>query len=212
MGALLRLLEVELGAPDDDRLAMVDEVPEQIDERQDLRLVVDDREEDDPESRLHRGERVELVQHDLGVLAALQLDHDADSLAARLVAEIRDAFDLLVVDELRDPLDQLRFVDLVRDLGDDDRLLFAARRFLDLGARADLHDSAAGLVGLADSVGAVDESGGREVGARQLAHQLPERRVGPPNELDRRIDDLAQVVRRDVGRHADRDSGRAVDE
>ena len=49
VGALLGLLQVELRAPDDDRLAVVDEVPEQVLERQDARLVLDDREEDDPE-------------------------------------------------------------------------------------------------------------------------------------------------------------------
>ena len=69
---LLGLLQVELGAPDDDRLAVVDEVAQQVVQRQDARLVLDDREEDDPEGRLHRGQRVELVQDDLGVLAALQ--------------------------------------------------------------------------------------------------------------------------------------------
>ena len=128
---LLRLLQVELRAPDDDRLAVVDEVPQQVVQRQDARLVVDDREEDDPEGRLHRRQRVELVQDDLRVLAALQLDDHPDAVAVRLVAQVRDPLELLLVDELGDPLDQLGLVDLVGDLRDDDRLLVAAGRLLD---------------------------------------------------------------------------------
>ena len=119
---LLGLLQVELRAPDDDRLAVVDEVPQQVVQGQDARLVVDDREEDDAEGRLHRRQRVELVQDDLGVLAALQLDDDPHAVAVGLVAQVGDPLDLLVVDELGDALDQLGLVDLVGDLRDDDRL------------------------------------------------------------------------------------------
>ncbi len=97
-------------------LAVVDEVAEEVVEGQDARLVLDDREEDDPERRLHRGQGVELVEDDLGVLAALELHDDAHALAVGLVAQVRDAVDLLVVDELGDPLDELGLVDLVGDL------------------------------------------------------------------------------------------------
>jgi hypothetical protein len=36
--------------------------------------------------------------------------------------------------------------------------------------------------------------------------------VGVRDQVQAGVDDLAEVVRRDVGRHADRDAGRAVDE
>ena len=55
VGALLRLLQVELRAPDDDGLAVVDEVAEEVVEGQDARLVLDDREEDDPEGSTASG-------------------------------------------------------------------------------------------------------------------------------------------------------------
>ncbi len=53
---------------------------------------------------------------------------------------------------------------------------------------------------------------GREVGALDVAHQAlgVDRRV--VDERDRRVDHLAQVVRRDVRRHADRDPRGAVDQ
>ena len=53
---------------------------------------------------------------------------------------------------------------------------------------------------------------GREVGALDVLHQVLDVRVGLVDQLHDRVDDLAEVVRRDVRRHADRDAGAAVDE
>ena len=64
--------------------------------------------------------------------AALQIDRDAHAVAIRLVADVGDAFDRLLANELCDALDQPRLVDLVRDLGDDDRRAIALLRHLDL--------------------------------------------------------------------------------
>ena len=46
-----------------------------------------------------------------------------------LVADVADVVDDLFVDEFRDALDELGLVDLVGDLGDDDRLLFLGQVF-----------------------------------------------------------------------------------
>ena len=59
---------------------------------------------------------------------------------------------------------------------------------------------------------AADEAAGREVGAGHDLEQLVGGDVGVLGERDRGVDDLAQVVRRDVGRHADGDAGGAVDQ
>ena len=59
---------------------------------------------------------------------------------------------------------------------------------------------------------AVDVAAGREVGALDVLAQVGDGRVGiVDQELDR-LGHLAQVVRRDVGGHADRDAARAVDQ
>ena len=157
---------------------------------------------------------VELVEHDLGDRVALELDHDPHAVAVRLVAQVGDLGDLLVLDELGDLLDHAAVAALlhgVGQLGDDDRLL-AVRQRLGVRLGADADPAAAGLVGLADAGQADDRPAGREVRARQVAHQA--------GDVDRRVldvgdrggDHLAQVVRRDVRGHADRDARRAVDE
>ena len=212
VGPLLGLAQVVAGAADHHRPAVVEEVGEQLAQGEHPRLVVDDREQDDPERRLHLRELVELVEDDLRHLAALDLEHDADAVAVALVAQVGDPLDLLLPHQLGDLLDQPRLVDLERDLRDHDRLAVAAAARLHRRAGAHLDDAAPGLVRLADAVDAVDEAGGREIGAGQHPQQALERHPGLVDEEGERIADLAEVVRRDVGRHPHRDAGRAVDE
>ncbi len=209
---LLGLAQVVAGAPDDDGLAVVEEVLQQLLERHHPRLVVDDRQQDDAEGGLHLGQLVERVEDDLRDLAALDVEDDADALAVGLVAQVGDPFDLLLAHQLGDVLEQALLVDLVGDLGDDDGLAVAAQLGLDVGARPHLDDAAAGGVGGADALEAVDEAGGREVGAGDRPHQLLERDVGVVDQQVEGVHHLAQVVRRDVGRHADGDAGGAVDQ
>ena len=71
-----------------------------------------------------------------GTLAALELDDDAHAVAVGLVAQVGDALDPLVAHQVGDLLDQLRLVDLVGDLGDDDRLSLARWRWVSIAARA----------------------------------------------------------------------------
>ena len=145
------------------------------------------------------------------LFVALDFDHDAHAVAVAFVANVGDAFDLLVVDQLGDVLDQVLFVHLIRKLGDDDVLaVFAA--LLDGGFRAHLERAAAGLVRLLDSLAPVDVASRRKIRAGNNFHHLLERGLGLLDEQDRGFDHFLQVVRRDVGRHADRDAGRAVDE
>ena len=185
--ALLRLLEVEERAAHDDLAAVVEEVPEEVLERQDARLPVHDRERDDPERGLERGRREELVQDDLRDGVALQVDDDPHAVAVRLVADRRDALDPLVVDETGDLLDEARLVDLERELRDDDRLAVALLRLLDLRAPAHLQDAAARLVGVHDALPAEDDSARRKVGARHHVDEPARARPsGRPGERSRR--------------------------
>ena len=151
MGAGLGLLQLEDGAAGDDLAAVVDEMADGVAQGQDLRPVVDDGQHDDAEGGLHLGLLVELVEDDLRVLVPLQLDDDAHAVAVRLVAEVGDPFDLLLPHQFGDLLDQVGLVDLVGDLGDDDRLALGLLLGLDEGPGAHLDDAAAGPVGLQQS-------------------------------------------------------------
>ena len=140
----------------------------------------------------------------------------AHAFAIGFVAQIRNAFDGLLAHELGDLLDQPRLVHLIRNLGDDDRLLVALLRLLDRRLGAHQNRAAAGAVRRADARSTDDVAAGREVRALDEIHQpvqllvLVELRAALLLGLDRpddAVDDFAQVVRRNVGRHAHRDAG-----
>ena len=144
--ALLGLAQLEDRAPRDHLLAVADEDLQGVLEGEQLRPVVDDGQHDDAEGLLHRRQLVELVEHDVRVGVALQLDDDAHAVAVRLVAQVGDAVDPLVVHQLGHALDQARLVHLVRDLLDDDRDAPAALVGLGAGAGAQLQDAPTGVV------------------------------------------------------------------
>ena len=216
-----RLAEVELGPAADDLAAVVDVVLEDAAQRQRLGLAVDEGQHVHVERELHRRVLEQVVQHLVRVGVALDLDVDAHPVAVGLVAQVGDALDLLVLDQVGDLLEQGRLVHLVRQLGDDDRGPVAADLLeRDLGAH---HDAAAAMgVHLADRVDrlplagqqvallleAEDRAAGREVRTVHELAQVVGRELRVIDERDRGVDDLAEVVRRDVGRHADGDPGR----
>ena len=116
VAALARLAQIEHRAPRDDFAAVAQERLEHLLQTEQARLAVDQRHHVDAEHLLHRRLREQIVQQDLGHLAALQLDDDAHAVLVRLVAQaVRgDALDELLAHQIRDALDQLGLVDLVR--------------------------------------------------------------------------------------------------
>src|ERR1051325_10967543 len=208
--AILRALELEFGAAGDDGVTVLDEVLQQLEQRQLARRAVHQREHDRAERLLHLRVLVELVQHDHGDGVALQLDDEANSFYIRFVADVADAYELLREHEVADLLVHALGTHLIGKLGDDDLLLAAGLPLLDDGTRPDDDAAAPLLVALLDPLFAVDDRTRREVRAFD---ELPDVLDGGGRMIDQmhdRLDDLAQIVRRDVGRHAARDAGRAV--
>src|ERR1035438_10289861 len=113
MLAVAGLAEFELGAAAGHFDALVDEELDAIDEAEFAGLSVDDGQHDDAEADLELGVLVEVVEDDLGLFAALELEDDAHAVAVALVADIADAVDILFVDEGTRGLDEARLVDLV---------------------------------------------------------------------------------------------------
>ena len=75
-----------------------------------------------------------------------------------------------------------------------------------LGARADGDLAAARGVGGADTGAAHDDALRREVGTGDVLHEIRERSLGIVEHADAGVDDLGEVVGRDIGRHADGDA------
>src|SRR6185369_15105707 len=199
MQAFLRLAQVVDRASRHHILAVADEDLQRILEIEQLRTPADDRQHIDAERVLQLAELEELVLHDLRDGVALELDDHAHAVAIGFVAQVGDALDALLVHHLRDALDEARLVHLIGQLAHDDLRLAAIAAVLDLGAGAHLQHAAPGVVRLADRGAAMQEPGGGKVGAGNVAHELVNRHARRLDQRDQRIDDLAEIVRRDVG-------------
>src|ERR1017187_10595041 len=141
---------------------MIDECLDCLIETQLPRLPVEHREEDHGEAFLHGGVLVELVEHNPGLSAPLQLDYDPHSVAIALVAHVADVIHDLVVYELGDALDEPGLIDLVGNFGDDDRLAFLGDVFK-RSARAHEEPPAPTFVSGWNAGLAVEKSARREV-------------------------------------------------
>ena len=210
--ARLRLGQQEAGATANDDDAVVAVALQLALERKNLGLAVDQGDGVDSEGLLERRVLVEQILDDPRVLALLELDVDAVRVGAvGVVLEIADALDDAVALEVGDLLDDQVAAGRVGDLLDVQRPV-AALLLLVPDARAQDDAAAPRLVPVVDSRAAADDAARGEVGARQDLHDVGQRAVRVADEELERVDHLAEVVRRQVARHADGDADRAVDQ
>ena len=197
-------------AANDDFAPVLDVAVDQLLETERLGPAMIDGQRVDREAGFQRRVLVEIVDDDLGDGVALDLDDHARVLI-RLVAHGGDVGDDLLVHQLGDALHQHRAVHVVRNFRDDD-LLAAAFELLDADLAAHLHAAAPGLEILLDALQPADHAAGREIRPFDELHQLLERDVRVVDLRADAVDDLAQIMRRHVGGHADGDAGAAVDQ
>ncbi len=209
MCARLRPVQAEAGPAPDDIALVVEVVPDHVAQRQGARHSIHQRNGVHPEGGLRLGVLVQLVQHHLGHGVSTQLHHHADAVAAALVAQVCDFLEHAVVGELGHLPQHLRLVHLVRQLGEHDGVA-AVLQGLVVREAPHHHTAAAGPVGVAHARQAHDLAGGREVRRPHELHEAVGVDGGIIDHRDAGINDLAQIVRRDVGGHAHGDPGGAV--
>ena len=207
--AALRLAQLVLRAADDDLALEVEVVRDELEQRQRLRHAVDERDGVVAERRLQRRVLEQLVERDLRHRVALQLDLDAHAGAVGVVGEIGDLGEHLVLHEVGDLADDAgvaALLDAVRQLGDHDRRLAAAQL---LDVRAGAHDDAAAAVRYASRMPArptmyapVGKSGPLMCFISPSTSMSGLSIIATTASID-----LAEMVRRHVRRHADRDAG-----
>jgi hypothetical protein len=128
--ALLRLAQLKARAAPDDVHPVLLVLVEKLLQRERLGAPLTSAMLMNAEARLERRELEELVDDDLLIGVGFQLNHEADLLVA-FVADVGNAADAPVLHGVRNRLDDGDFRFLVRQLGEDDRIL--PLRLLDLG-------------------------------------------------------------------------------
>ena len=125
-------------APSHDLFTEVDEVGQEVPQRELLGPAAVEGQHVAAEGRLHGCEAPKLVQHDVRRRIPLQFDHHSDADPVALIGDARDAFDLLFAHQIGDLLDHRGLVDLKRDLVEHDGEAVLAD-FLDARLCADDH-------------------------------------------------------------------------
>ena len=189
---------------------MLDEAGDGLLERKKLGTTSINGEHRDREGGLERGVLVEIVDDDLRNGVPLELDDNSRVLVG-LVADSADVGDDFLIHKTGDALDKGGTVDVVGNLGDHD-LLTTVLDLLHTGPTADLNRAAPCLKVLPDTTDSAELASRREVGTFDMLHQFVERDIGVVDLCADGVDGLTQVVRRDIGGHADRDAGAAIDQ
>ena len=115
------------------------------------------------------------------------------------------------MDLLGDIFNQASLIDLIGQLRNDDAGAASAELLhLRLCPNGDL--PSAGAIGGTDAAASHDDAAGGEIGALDVLHQIVQARFRIFHHADGAVNDLPQVVGRDVGGHADSDTGGAVDQ
>ena len=204
-----RFVQFELRSAGDDLFTEADERLDDIAQVEDLRPSAANGEHIGGEARLRLRMAPQLVQHHIGGRITLQIDDDAHALAAGFIANVGNTLDTLVLRGFGDFFDQSGFADLKRNAGQDDRATIAFS-FLNLVAGA-LHDGAlAFAIGRTCAAGAKDQWPSGEIRGRDDLDQLIN---GDGRVIDigqAGLDNFAEIVRRDVGGHADGNTASAV--
>ena len=211
MGAVAGLVEQELGAARHHLFAEGDEQRQQVLQVHRLRAAGVQRQHVGGKIGLQRREPVELVQHHIRHGVALQFDHHAKTVAVGFVAQIGDALDLLLAVQFGNARDHGGLVHLVGNFGDDDGFAVLADG-VDRHLAAHHDRAAAEMIGRADALAAEDDAAGGKIRSGNDVDEVVDAERGIVDQRDAGVDDFAEIVRRDVGRHADRDAAGAVDQ
>ena len=113
--------------------------------------------------------------------------------------------------QFADPRHHGGLVHLVGNFRDDDGFAVLAEG-LDLHLAAHHDRAAAEMIGRADALAPEDDAAGRKIRSRNDVDEFVDGERGIVDQRDAGVDHFAEIVRRDVGGHADRDAAGAVDQ
>ena len=189
---------------------MLDVATDGVLERKQFRLAAINREHRGGKRRFERGVLEEVVDDDLRVCVALEINNHT-CLLVGFVADGADVGDDFLIHQIRDALDEHRAVHVVGNLGNDE-LLASAFHFGDADFSTHTHSTFAGVKIRFDPRGTEDFAARREVRSFDVFHQSFDGDVRVVNLRAHAVNYFGEIVRGHVRRHADGDAGAAVDE
>ena len=204
--------EIVLRALIDDLALIFRIIGDDVQKPQLLRSAVRDGDHVDRHRGLQLGLDKELLQYLLGVGVAAQPDDRAYAAAVGLVDNLGDVAEIVPVlfFERHDRAQNFALLHLEGELGHHDALLVSV--LFDKGVRAHDQPALARLVSLPYPLVFDDKAAGGEIGRGEQLHYLVELDTLVLDISHDRVDGLAQIMRRYLGRKSHGDAARAVDE
>ncbi len=181
-------------------------------ERQGFRLAVYKRNLNDAVSDLQLCILEQMIEDNLRVRVALQIHNHAHTLAAGIVVDVGNALNTLILHEVGDAFNQPRLVDLIGKLGHDNRKPAVFLVFDNFRARAQGDFAAPRRVSGTDARSAHNDTRRGEVGSFDVLHQILDGCIGIVYQHIESVNNLSHIVRRNVCRHTDGNTRRAVDQ
>ena len=200
--AVIDLFQPVFAAPDQDVPAVVKEGAQHLFERTDPGCQpVNQHIHVEAEASFQIGVAKKHPHHDLRIdRLGTWFQHNAD-IVGTFVAHIGEQWHLLELDHFGQLFDQLGFLHLIRDLGDDDLPLPAAK-ILDLPSGAQAEGTAPGAIGLGDILFRLDDhTAGRKIRPGNVVEQRVITRVRRFYQMQAGVDQFMQVMRRNICRH-----------
>ena len=156
---------------------------------------------------------VKLIENPLRLGMPFQFDHQAQAMTVRFIAQIPNRLNPTLAHQTDNPLDNRRLADLIRNRAKDDMHRTAAP-LLKISRRPNRHAPLASRVSLLQIIADNNLGASRKIRPFDKLHQIIHRnivnRLVMIDEIGNRADQFAQIVRRDAGRHANRDATGAV--
>ncbi len=211
MRALTRLPEFVFCPACDDFFAEIDERRQDVLKIHLLRPPIVQGQHIDGKIRLQRRMRKKLVQNHFRHRVALQFNHNAHAVPVGFVAQLGYAFDDFFMHAFRNALNKRFLIQLIRNFSKYDCRAILAN-FLNLMPRAHNDAAATRVHGSAAAGRSHNQRARRKVRTGNDFQKFLNRNVRILDQRQRRIHDLAQIVRRNVRRHAHRDAAAAVDQ
>ena len=165
----------------------------------------------DAERRLQRGKLIEFVENNVGHRLAFEFKNNAQTVAVRLVANVANAVYFLFFHQIGNFLNHFRFVDLIRNRGNDNVAAAVVVGF-DGGFPAHDHAAHTGKEGLFNAVVTVNHAARGKVGGFDVLHQLFGGDVALVDIGHNAVAHFGKVVGGHVGGHTHRNTGPAVHE
>ena len=211
VGALLGLVQLELGAADDDLVAEVHELADDLLQAEGAGTSLHQGHVVEGEAALQGAVLEQHVQDHTGVGALLEADHHAGFSAGAFVVDVGDALDFLFIGQLGYLLNHLPFVHHIGNLRNHNGLTTLVVYF-DFCLGTDDHTAAAGLVGFLDAGLAHDDTAGGEIRTLDVLHQFIGGNLRIVNIGADGIAAFSQVMGSHVGGHTYGNTGCTVEE